>query len=638
MYGVIDIKAPALNSSGVRRSVPLDSDDRQDSGYVDGICLLCPIGTYAEFDGQLQCTHCGVGMFLNANGSVSSSDCQYCEQGHASNATAAASCEPCTAGTYQYYRGQKRCKPCQDQLVSGAGAKECARCPYGQEYVNATTCRACGGDTFTSPFFGVLSYPATKDELRHYFDWPGERRGLTARNASQYWDKVYNLELAADVTDIDYDNTDQYFYEYNAVAPFLISEHVPGSTHLGRWTHYGNKDFYYHEEDFNVTTQHNETRGREIHIIPPLSLQKVVDPHEMLMHSANMDSFGPRNMGPLWYHPATAGIIEPKDVFKWYGYAYQGDLDPYDTHPEIQGPFKQSDWSFSQCWPCQNGTLFDAYGTKNRMHLMMEVNAKDSTLYSHLDYPESASETGIRNPVCVNLKTTLQTIWENYSCNQAIERYRYGATCPGLSTEVADQVDDLNTQCFESISGDPDVSEWLKLDYARVKSYFSDFEEPMSPENWWKHTAYGRWFNNVNDRYLAYMNAPYLWGIDDGVTHFVNLDYCCESPQKQLICMPMIEFNGTHYLTQQFYNSRHGESWPATKLPVQKNTYQYYVIPPEYAAAHFKIMKEKCPIKTNVQIRNSGGESFWPGNKSPEPAACTPCPNGKRPGAEQWEC
>lgn len=102
---------------------------------VGSVCMggtkkLCPIGTYAPFEGL--------------------SKCQSCPAGKTTSSAGAASCNTdCPAGQYSPPTGSG-CFPCDPGKISVAGASECTACQPGQYSTNNITCTPCAAGTYSS--------------------------------------------------------------------------------------------------------------------------------------------------------------------------------------------------------------------------------------------------------------------------------------------------------------------------------------------------------------------------------------------------------------------------------------------------------------------------------------------------------
>lgn len=84
--------------------------------WKDTTCVPCPIGTYGDIEGALQCTQCpdinGHSAITQVVGSMRRTDCkETCQAGYYFE-RAAARCQACGYGFYQPSEGAFSCFPC----------------------------------------------------------------------------------------------------------------------------------------------------------------------------------------------------------------------------------------------------------------------------------------------------------------------------------------------------------------------------------------------------------------------------------------------------------------------------------------------------------------------------------------------
>ena len=113
------------------------------SAVIDGICALCPAGSYAHFNKQTVCEMCPKNTFAPIDGSTGckfcifgsnspagSTSCKICPAGSAVNQQGI--CLECPLGTFTDLVSQKQCETCPNNTFSGiSGSTKCTPCPSG---------------------------------------------------------------------------------------------------------------------------------------------------------------------------------------------------------------------------------------------------------------------------------------------------------------------------------------------------------------------------------------------------------------------------------------------------------------------------------------------------------------------------
>ncbi|KAL4239882.1 Calcium ion binding [Mactra antiquata] len=139
-------------------------------------CYSCPVGTYAS--DNTTCTSCDPGFTTQGRGSDSSSQCvvesvplEPCSIGTQPVSGSDGVCELCPIGTYRSTTSQQLCAPCQNSLqstyvvgaisntqcysrclngfISDSGLAPCRPCEKGEYWFNSTYCMPCGTGTTT---------------------------------------------------------------------------------------------------------------------------------------------------------------------------------------------------------------------------------------------------------------------------------------------------------------------------------------------------------------------------------------------------------------------------------------------------------------------------------------------------------
>ncbi|XP_013401500.1 uncharacterized protein LOC106167302, partial [Lingula anatina] len=116
-------------------------------------CLPCPVGSYSNETGQLDCTQCPVEYNVTENvQSVNETDCYKSCPAGSYYEESQDSCVKCPIGFYQDKVNQKFCRGCDSgtttQQIGAHEASLCIACPPGTDLSVNGTCEACPMGTY----------------------------------------------------------------------------------------------------------------------------------------------------------------------------------------------------------------------------------------------------------------------------------------------------------------------------------------------------------------------------------------------------------------------------------------------------------------------------------------------------------
>jgi len=112
---------------------------------INGSCIPCPPGSYAEFPGSIQCYPCPSGTRAPLSGS---GHCELCPAGTYQTSVVGV-CAPCPIGFYSTVPGSSVCQSCPDgnsTLKNGQSSPDsCYRCPIGtaRSFGRLGGCKSC---------------------------------------------------------------------------------------------------------------------------------------------------------------------------------------------------------------------------------------------------------------------------------------------------------------------------------------------------------------------------------------------------------------------------------------------------------------------------------------------------------------
>ena len=89
---------------------------------VEGVCTICPAGTFAASVGSRECTSCGIGWY---NPSPGQSSCQLCPNNKTTLNTGSTSASQCICPEDRFDPGTGECKPCGRCLLNEYVVSKC---------------------------------------------------------------------------------------------------------------------------------------------------------------------------------------------------------------------------------------------------------------------------------------------------------------------------------------------------------------------------------------------------------------------------------------------------------------------------------------------------------------------------------
>lgn len=117
------------------------------------LCIACPIGTYTDQNGSAKCLNCPPGTYNNLIGKFSIKDCKLCPIGYYSSSSGAIGCTACPLGTYTETSGSLNCLKCPPGTYGSSGMEtaptsSCILCPSGtvnskEGAISISACTSC---------------------------------------------------------------------------------------------------------------------------------------------------------------------------------------------------------------------------------------------------------------------------------------------------------------------------------------------------------------------------------------------------------------------------------------------------------------------------------------------------------------